>query len=115
MKKDFDEKLVKQQKQFFDLFNSERIVSSAYRQDVSKQLTIILEKLNPDENLRTINDRFSQLEQKLEQMNLSGSEDRKAMLDGILHMQGQPAIHAMEANAEYTTDILSLDTTNLLI
>ena len=90
MKKDFDEKLVKQQKQFFDLFNSERIVSSAYRQDVSKQLTIILEKLNPDENLRTINDRFSQLEQKLEQMNLSGSEDRKALLDGILHMQGQP-------------------------
>ena len=44
MKKDFEDKLIQQQKHFSDLLESERIVSSASRQDVAKQLATILGK-----------------------------------------------------------------------
>ena len=94
MKKEMDERLIKQQKQFFELFKGERIVSSASRQDVTKQLTTIIERINHPGNSSKIDEKLIHLEKKLEKMDIVGSEDRRAMLDGILHMQGQnPNMH----------------------
>ena len=49
----------------------------------------IVGKMNSAGNPSGIYEKLVNLEQRLEHMNMAGSEDRRAMLDGILHLQGQ--------------------------